>query len=147
MHKNQKLKGLFMLCFFFFRRHKPRYEFLALTPKYMAAGRGGPGSPAINGGHQGWISDHESDIPISLLPKHVSGLHACENMAFHKDFESIHAARLLRHSNDGGSLIGNVHAANTYPDILNGRPGNDIIILIYCTLSKDSSIHSDLEDY
>ncbi|TRY71536.1 hypothetical protein TCAL_12498, partial [Tigriopus californicus] len=104
------------------RRHKPRYEFLALTPKYMAAGRGGPGSPPINGGPQGWISDHESDIPISLLPKHVSGLHACDNMAFHKDFESIHSARLLRHANDAGSLIGNVHAANTYPDILNGRP-------------------------
>eukprot|EP00095_Tigriopus_kingsejongensis_P007719 maker-scaffold162_size295716-snap-gene-0.11 protein:Tk07719 transcript:maker-scaffold162_size295716-snap-gene-0.11-mRNA-1 annotation:"domain-containing protein" len=113
------------------RRHKPRYEFLALTPKYMAAGRGGPGCAQVNGGGQGWISDHESDIPINLFPKHVSGLHACDDMAFHKDFESIHSARLLRHANENASLIANGHAASTYPDILNGRSGKR-----ECDLSK-----------
>ena len=47
------------------------------------------GSAGVGGGHydfsgNGWFGDPESDIPLSLLPKHVIGLHAAEDMALLK---------------------------------------------------------------
>ena len=47
------------------------------------------GSAAVGAGHydfsgNGWFGDPESDIPLSLLPKHVIGLHAADDMAMLK---------------------------------------------------------------
>ena len=72
-----------MLIFnFYFRRHKPRprYEFMALT--HVRA------SPLIAGGSRrkgrGWAGDPETDIPVLSFPKHVSGLHSGDDLAFNK---------------------------------------------------------------
>ncbi|XP_040572850.2 putative receptor-type tyrosine-protein phosphatase mosPTP-1 isoform X2 [Lepeophtheirus salmonis] len=84
-------------------RHRSHYEFLALSPrKYL--GSGGPG----------WTGDPESDIPVVLFPKHVTGLHASHDMAFQKDFEAVHDSRKCQNTSSS-------KAASTYPDILNGR--------------------------
>ena len=89
------------------KKTKPRYEFLALTPKVLQRHQNGAanaaiaapqatattqilnGSAGVGGGHydfsgNGWFGDPESDIPLSLLPKHVIGLHAAEDMALLK---------------------------------------------------------------
>ncbi len=71
------------------------------------------GNVVLNSG--GWFGDPESDIPVALLPKHVQGLHAAGDMAFHKDFEAVHAEVAAKSSNDAA-----------YPDILNGRGGKAI---------------------
>ena len=40
------------------------------------------GGVVVGGGdYDGWFGDPESDIPLSLLPKHVTGLHAADDMA------------------------------------------------------------------
>lgn len=123
-------RHLILIIIIIFSRHKPRYEFLALTPKYRATngnlapnggpavvGMGGPGAPApdLGPGGGGWYGDHESDIPVSLLPKHVLGLHAAGDMAFHKDFEAIHESAV--HFNGSGLSVGN---GNVFPDVVNG---------------------------
>ena len=87
---------------FDFRRHKPRYEFLSLKPRVSNTGAastgavlangvsngGGPvvlnnGTVVGGGGNvgSGWCGEDESDIPVSLFPKHVLGLHAEGDMA------------------------------------------------------------------
>ena len=79
----------------------------------------------------GWFGDHESDIPISLFPKHVAGLHVNGDMAFHKDFESIeHLCQMAAKSN----LPIGVPNGNAYPDVVNGGGGN--VALLYFLLTN-----------
>jgi hypothetical protein len=33
---------------------------------------------------RGWAGDPETDIPALSFPKHVSGLHSCDDLAFNK---------------------------------------------------------------
>jgi len=68
--------------FYINRRHKrrPHYEFMSVTHL-----RGSPltanGTPRRG---RGWSGDPETDIPALSFPKHVSGLHSGEDMAFQK---------------------------------------------------------------
>ncbi len=90
----------------------------------------------------GWTGDPESDIPLSVFAKHVVGLHAAGDMAFHKDFEAVHQARAASAaatSTDASSVLnGQIdakraecakngaasgRAASTFPDILGGGRG------------------------
>ncbi len=89
----------------------------------------------------GWCGDPESDIPLSVFAKHVLGLHAAGDMAFHKDFEAIHQVRghmsngHLSNGHDSAHNNGNASstsngvkgpsgkAATTFPDILGGGRG------------------------
>ncbi len=90
-------KNLHLSCS---RRHKPRYEFLALTPKPRAAtgaasagaAAGASSSSGFSSSDCGWRGDPESDIPLSLFPKHVLGLHASGDMAIHKVGEGFDPA-------------------------------------------------------
>ena len=103
---------------------------MALTPKAKTASNGHP--PVANGangsvlpvsgltsGDCGWCGDHESDIPVSLLAKHVMGMHAAADMAFHKDFEAIHECGAQYNWRNGAAL--NAENGSAFPDILNGR--------------------------
>ena len=87
------------------------------------------GGVVVGGGdYDGWFGDPESDIPLSLLPKHVTGLHAADDMAmltvsqsvpcslsaprsfaaastFLKDFEAIHTLRLQQNGGGGGAEL------------------------------------------
>ena len=78
----------------------------------------------------------ESDIPLSLLPKHVFGLHAGDGLAFVKDFEnntsssrpaSSTVVSMKNGVSNGHTVVvqnGGSHngaAAGAFPDILNGR--------------------------
>lgn len=103
-----------------FRKHRPSYETIALTPrKYWAGGTG-------SGSSSGWFGDPETNIPALLFPKHVLGLHASDDLAFHRDFEAVHMAsrRLMNNgtSNTAAASAGSV----AYPDILNGG-GRDLV--------------------
>ena len=91
------------LVLYICRKHRPSYESIALTPrKYWSGASGGPG----------WCGDAETNIPALLFPKHVLGLHASDDLAFHRDFEAVHSSS-RRLANNGSN------AAAAYPDILN----------------------------
>ena len=88
------------------RKHRPSYESIALTPrKYWSGGSGGPG----------WCGEAETNIPALLFPKHVLGLHASDDLAFHRDFEAVHSCSRRLTLN------------NAAPDILNSNRGTDFV--------------------
>ena len=88
------------------RKHRPSYESIALTPrKYWSGASGGPG----------WCGEPETNIPALLFPKHVLGLHASDDLAFHRDFEAVHSCSRRLTLN------------NAAPDILNSNRGTDFV--------------------
>jgi hypothetical protein len=103
--KSRIKKCLFVFC----RKHRPSYETIALTPRKYWSG---------SGSGTGWLGDPETNIPALLFPKHVLGLHATDDHAFHRDFEIVHSVS-HRMRNLPASL-NNGSAASAYPDILNG---------------------------
>lgn len=64
----------------------------------------------------GWFGDPETNIPALLFPKHVLGLHASDDLAFHRDFEAVHVV--------SRRLMNNTANNPPYPDILNGGNGD-----------------------
>ncbi len=117
---------------YFCRKHRPAYETIALTPrKYWATMASTSGAAS-----RGWYGDPETNIPALLFPKHVLGLHASDDLAFHRDFEAVHSAsrRLTAASTVNGAASngcanglatanGSAAAASSFPDILNGGRG------------------------
>ena len=99
---------------FSFRKHRPSYETIALTPRKYWSGSG-------HSSGSGWLGDPETNIPALLFPKHVLGLHASDDLAFHRDFEVVHSSS-RRLMNNGSATLNN----GTYPDILNGGRGKII---------------------
>ena len=43
---------------------------------------------------RGWSGDAETDIPALSFPKHVSGLHSCDDLAFNKVYIVISIVRI-----------------------------------------------------
>ena len=108
------------------RKHRPTYETIALTPrKYWSATSGGHHSAT-----SGWFGEPETNIPALLFPKHVLGLHASDDLAFHRDFEAVHTAnrRLMNNGNSNGNANGNNGSnGNAYPDILHSGGNRDLV--------------------
>ena len=103
------------MVFFSCRKHRPSYETIALTPRKYWSG-GGTGHTSGSG----WLGDPETNIPALLFPKHVLGLHASDDLAFHRDFEVVHSSSRRLTMNNGSTTLNN----GTYPpDILNGGRG------------------------
>ena len=96
-----------------FRKHRPSYESIALTPRKYWSGSG-----------PGWTGDAETNIPALLFPKHVLGLHASDDLAFHRDFEAVHSCS-RRLNNTQAS------ASNAYPDILNSNRTGKLLSYLY----------------
>jgi len=104
---------LLLVC----KKHRPSYETIALTPRKYWSG-GGTGHTSGSG----WLGDPETNIPALLFPKHVLGLHASDDLAFHRDFEVVHSSSRRLTMNNGSTTLNN----GTYPpDILNG--GRDLV--------------------
>ena len=104
-----------LIFYFCHRKHRPSYETIALTPRKYWSG-GGTGHTSGSG----WLGDPETNIPALLFPKHVLGLHASDDLAFHRDFEVVHSSSRRLTMNNGSTTLNN----GTYPpDILNGGRG------------------------
>eukprot|EP00090_Calanus_glacialis_P045884 TRINITY_DN8764_c0_g1_i5.p1 TRINITY_DN8764_c0_g1~~TRINITY_DN8764_c0_g1_i5.p1 ORF type:complete len:888 (-),score=166.51 TRINITY_DN8764_c0_g1_i5:697-3360(-) len=88
------------------RRSGRRYELVSvLSPtKYLQCAGLVPS--------RGWTGEPASDIPASLFPKHVQGLHASGNMAFVKEFEAFQ-----QHNND---YSGSGQNSQSFPDVVGG---------------------------